>query len=147
MSQRLPRRPAVVLAAVLSIALGLATQAALNGPAGADRAPYPAPYPAPTLTRTATPTPQPSDPCDPDGTVSVGDFVMWDGATVFTRQGAKVNQVVNVNFEDGPVLKLNVPAVGEVASAKPVVMLKVNGAPIAEPRPVVLPPAQAQLAL
>ena len=73
--------------------------------------------------------------------------VIWDGATAFTRQGAKVNQVVNVNFEDGPVLKLNVPAVGEVASAKPVVVAKVDGAPIAEPRPVVLPPAQARLAL
>lgn len=71
--------------------------------------------------------------------------IMWDGATAFTRMGAKVNQTVQVNFQDGPVLKLNVPDVAGIASAKPTVLPKVDGPAVAEPTPVVLPAAQAKL--
>jgi parallel beta-helix repeat protein len=73
--------------------------------------------------------------------------IIWDGATVFTREGAKVTQVVNVDFQDGPVLKLNAPDVASAAQAKPAVLPKVAGAKIAEPAAVVLPPEQAKLAL
>jgi parallel beta-helix repeat protein len=71
--------------------------------------------------------------------------VIWDGATRFDRAGKPVTQAVNVRFEDGPVLKLNVPQAGAVEQAKPEVLQKVDGTAIAEPKPVVLPPAQARL--
>ena len=71
--------------------------------------------------------------------------ILWDGATRFTRSGAAVDQATNVVFKDGPVLKLGLADVTDLASAKPQVLPNVQGAPVAEPAPVVLPPAQAKL--
>ena len=71
--------------------------------------------------------------------------ILWDGATGFTRAGAQVRETPNVVLEDGPVLSLGLAEVGNLMSAKPQVLPKVMGAPVAEPKPVVLPPAQARL--
>lgn len=72
--------------------------------------------------------------------------ILWDGATRFTRDGAPVDEPTNVVLTDGPVLKLNLPEVRNLLGAKPQVLDKVDGAPVAQPAPVVLPPAQAKLA-
>ena len=72
--------------------------------------------------------------------------VLWDGATHFTRNGVGVDETTNVVFTDGPVLKLGLTDVGNLMSAKPSVVAKVEGAPVAEPKAVVLPPEQARLA-
>lgn len=71
--------------------------------------------------------------------------VLWDGATGFTRAGAHVSQTPNVVLEDGPVLSLGLADAGNLLSAKPQVLPKVEGSPVAEPKPVVLPPVQARL--
>jgi hypothetical protein len=72
--------------------------------------------------------------------------VIWDGADNFMRQGAKVTRTLNVDFRDGPVLNLRVPSVTGLAMANPAVTPTVAGTAFAEPKPVVLPPAQAKLA-
>ena len=71
--------------------------------------------------------------------------VLWDGATHFTRKGVAVDEPVNVVFSDGPVLKLGLADVNDLASAKPQVLPRVEGRAVAEPLPVVLPAAQARL--
>jgi hypothetical protein len=73
--------------------------------------------------------------------------VVWDGAGSFMRQGVKVTRPLNVNFKDGPVLNLRLPGAGQTLLANPDVKPTVDGSPIAEPKAVVLPPAQAKLAL
>ena len=72
--------------------------------------------------------------------------VVWDAATRFTRAGQTVEQAINVRLLDGPVLKLNLPHVQGLAQARPEVLPRVDGAPIPEPKPIVLPPEQARLA-
>ena len=57
--------------------------------------------------------------------------VLWDGATRFTRDGAPVDEPTNVVFSDGPVLKLNLPEVRNLFGAKPQVLDRVDGAPVA----------------
>ena len=71
--------------------------------------------------------------------------VLWDGATRFTRKGQAVSEPVNVVFSDGPVLNMGLADVNDLASAKPQVLPKVEGKPVAEPPAVVLPAAQARL--
>lgn len=71
--------------------------------------------------------------------------VLWDGAKTFTRAGQSVTHEVNVVLTDGPVLNLNLPTPGDLAEAKPAVTPTVAGTPVAEPKPVVLPAAQAAL--
>lgn len=73
--------------------------------------------------------------------------IVWDGATVFSRGGENVTRAVKVNFMDGPVLNLNLPNVAGAAQAKPAVAPRVESAGIVEPKPVVLPPEQAKLAM
>ena len=71
--------------------------------------------------------------------------VLWDGATRFTRDGVVVDQSPNVVITDGPVLKLGLTDVANLMSAKPSITPTVQGTPVAEPSPVVLPAAQARL--
>jgi hypothetical protein len=73
--------------------------------------------------------------------------VVWDGAPVFTRTtGGPQTRALNVNFKQGPVLNLRLPNVTALIQANPAVTPTVEGKPIAEPKPVVLPSAQAKLA-
>ena len=71
--------------------------------------------------------------------------ILWDGATGFTRAGVKIAETPNVVLLDGPVLSLGLTDVADLMSAHPQTMPKVSGSPVAEPKPVVLPPAQARL--
>jgi parallel beta-helix repeat protein len=71
--------------------------------------------------------------------------VLWDGAANFTRAGAAQTRPLNVNFKQGPVLNLRLPSVTALIQANPAVTPTIDGTPIAEPKPVVLPPAQARL--
>lgn len=72
--------------------------------------------------------------------------ILWDAATRFTRVGgAPVEEKVNVILADGPVLRLNLADVNNLMSAKPSIVPSVEGTPVVEPKPVVLPPAQARL--
>lgn len=69
--------------------------------------------------------------------------IMWDG--VVTHPAS--SEAVKVWLKDGPVLNLNLPAPGALDKAAPSVKPAMGeAAPIAEPKPVVLPPAQAKLA-
>ncbi|CAN5275761.1 hypothetical protein BH11PSE2_BH11PSE2_20330 [soil metagenome] len=72
--------------------------------------------------------------------------VVWDGAASFMRQGVKISHPLNVNFKDGPVLNLRLPGAGQTLLANPQVTPTVEGTPVAEPKAVVLPAAQAKLA-
>ncbi|MCC7267107.1 MAG: right-handed parallel beta-helix repeat-containing protein, partial [Caulobacteraceae bacterium] len=71
--------------------------------------------------------------------------VLWDGATGFTRAGQSETRKVNVVLKDGPVMNLNLATPSDLAQARPEVTPTVEGAPVAEPTPVVLPDAQAAL--
>jgi parallel beta-helix repeat protein len=72
--------------------------------------------------------------------------ILWDAATRFTRVGGPpVEETVNVVLSDGPVLRLNLADVNNLMSAKPAIVASVAGTPVAEPSPVVLPEAQANL--
>ena len=72
--------------------------------------------------------------------------ILWDGATHFVRDGQPVDETVNVVIKDGPVLKLNLKDVTDMTSARLQKLASVEGKPVAEPKPVVLPAAQARLA-
>ncbi len=69
--------------------------------------------------------------------------IVWDGVTNFTPKGMTVPVAVHVHFTDGPVANLHFAAPGNVFSAKPEVKPTLDDGPIAEPKPVVLPKAQA----
>ena len=56
-----------------------------------------------------------------------------------------MDQAVNVVIRDGPVLNLHLKDVTDMASARLQKMTTVEGKPVAEPPPVVLPAAQARL--
>ncbi len=71
--------------------------------------------------------------------------VVWDGVTNFTPKGMTAPVAVHVHFTDGPVANLHFAAPGNVFSAKPEVKPTLDDGPIAEPKPVVLPKAQAGL--
>jgi parallel beta-helix repeat protein len=71
--------------------------------------------------------------------------VVWDGVTNFTPKGMTAPIAVHVHFTDGPVANLHFAAPGNVFSAKPEVKPTLDDGPIAEPKPVVLPKAQAAL--
>jgi parallel beta-helix repeat protein len=69
--------------------------------------------------------------------------VVWDGVTNFTPKGMSAPVIVHVRFTDGPVANLHFAAPGNVFSAKPEVKPTLDDGAIAEPKPVVLPRAQA----
>ena len=71
--------------------------------------------------------------------------VVWDGVTNFTPKGMTAPVVVHVRFTDGPVANLHFASPGNVFSAKPQVTPTLDDGAIAEPKPVVLPKAQAAL--
>lgn len=71
--------------------------------------------------------------------------VIWDGVTNYTRKGATAPEAVHVRLLDGPVANLHFAAPGNVFSAKPQTAVKIDDGPVAEPKPVVLPKAQAAL--
>ncbi len=71
--------------------------------------------------------------------------VVWDGVTGFTPKGMTKPVAVHVHFTDGPVANLHFNAPGNIFSAKPEVKPQLDDGPIAEPKPVVLPKAQAGL--
>jgi hypothetical protein len=70
---------------------------------------------------------------------------VWDGVNNYTRKGATSPEAVHVRLLDGPVANLGFAAPGNVFSAKPTLVPKIDDGPIAEPKPVVLPKAQAAL--
>ena len=51
-----------------------------------------------------------------------------------------------MTISNGPILNLNLPAPGALMAAKPKVVETLGDEKIAEPKPVVLPAAQAKLA-
>ena len=71
--------------------------------------------------------------------------VVWDGVTNFTPKGMTAPIAVKMHFTDGPVANLHFAAPGNVFSAKPQVSPTLDDGPIAEPKAVVLPKAQAGL--
>ena len=71
--------------------------------------------------------------------------VVWDGVSNFTPKGMTSPVVVHLHFTDGPVANLHFAAPGNVFSAKPQVSPTLDDGAIAEPKPVVLPKAQAAL--
>ncbi|WP_372785926.1 parallel beta-helix domain-containing protein [Phenylobacterium sp.] len=71
--------------------------------------------------------------------------VVWDGVSNYTRKGATAPEVVHVRLLDGPVANLHFSAPGNVFSAKPEMTPKIDDGAVAEPKPVVLPKAQAAL--
>ncbi|MGZ3376755.1 MAG: parallel beta-helix domain-containing protein [Phenylobacterium sp.] len=71
--------------------------------------------------------------------------VVWDGVTNFTPKGMTAPVIVHVHFTDGPVANLHFAAPGNVFSAKPQVSPTLDDGAVAEPKPVVLPKAQAAL--
>jgi parallel beta-helix repeat protein len=71
--------------------------------------------------------------------------VVWDGATHFVRDGAGEDRAINVVIKDGPVLKLNLKDVANMQTARLQKISSIEGAAVAEPQPVVLPPSQASL--
>lgn len=71
--------------------------------------------------------------------------VLWDGATTFKRDGKVEERKVNVVIKDGPILNLHLADVTDMATAKPKPAPTVDGQPVTEPKPVVLPAAQAKL--
>lgn len=71
--------------------------------------------------------------------------VVWDGVTNFTPKGMTAPAAVKMHVTDGPVADLHFAAPGNVFSAKPEVKPTLDDGAIAEPKPVVLPKAQAAL--
>ena len=71
--------------------------------------------------------------------------IVWDGVTNYVRQGQTTPEAVHVRLMDGPVADLHFAAPGNVFSAKPELKPTIDDGAIAEPRPVVLPKAQAAL--
>jgi parallel beta-helix repeat protein len=71
--------------------------------------------------------------------------IVWDGVSNYTRKGQATPEVVHVRLMDGPVANLHFASPGAVFSAKPQVQPTVDDGAIAEPKPVVLPKAQAAL--
>jgi parallel beta-helix repeat protein len=71
--------------------------------------------------------------------------VVWDGVTNYTRKGASAPEAVKVRLVDGPVANLHFKEPGNVFSAKPELKPTIDDGPLAEPKPVVLPKAQAGL--
>jgi hypothetical protein len=71
--------------------------------------------------------------------------VIWDGVSNFARKGQTAPEVVKVRLMDGPVANLHFAQPGAMMSAKPEVKPNVDDGAIAEPKPVVLPKAQAGL--
>jgi parallel beta-helix repeat protein len=71
--------------------------------------------------------------------------VLWDGATHFVRNGEPQDRAVNVVIKDGPVLNLHLADITDMATAKPKPVPNVEGKPVDEPKPVVLPATQARL--
>jgi hypothetical protein len=72
--------------------------------------------------------------------------ILWDGATHFVRAGKAVDETVNVVITDGPVLDLNLKDTTDLSTARLQKMAKVEGTAVTEPKPVMLPAAQARLA-
>ncbi|WP_312166658.1 parallel beta-helix domain-containing protein [Phenylobacterium sp.] len=68
--------------------------------------------------------------------------VIWDG--VVTHPASP--ETVKVWLKDGPVVNLNLPAPGATDKAAPTLAQTLGEPGLAEPPPVVLPPAQASLA-
>lgn len=68
--------------------------------------------------------------------------VMWDGVVKHAGNA----ESVKVWLKDGPIVNLNLPAPGATDKAAPSLSPTLGEAGIAEPKPVVLPAAQAQLA-
>jgi len=71
--------------------------------------------------------------------------VVWDGVTNFTPKGMSTPVAVRVRLTDGPVANLHFKEPGNIFSAKPELKPTIDDGPIAEPKPVVLPKAQATL--
>jgi hypothetical protein len=71
--------------------------------------------------------------------------VIWDGVSNFTRKGQATPEVVKVRLMDGPVANLHFAQPGAIMSAKPEVKPTFDDGALAEPKPVVLPKAQAGL--
>ena len=71
--------------------------------------------------------------------------IVWDGVTNFTPKGMTAPIAVRLHIPEGPVANLHFSAPGNVFSAKPEVKASIDDGPIAEPKPVVLPKAQASL--
>ena len=69
--------------------------------------------------------------------------VMWDGVTSHPQN----SDPVRMRLTDGPVLNLRLPGPGQVDKANPDMTpnVAIDGAAVAEPAPVVLPKAQADL--
>jgi parallel beta-helix repeat protein len=71
--------------------------------------------------------------------------IVWDGVSNYIRKGQTTPEVVHVRLMDGPVANLHFSAPGNVFSAKPAVTPSIDDGAIPEPKPVVLPKAQAAL--
>jgi parallel beta-helix repeat protein len=71
--------------------------------------------------------------------------IVWDGVTNYVRKGQTTPEAVHVRLLDGPVADLHFAAPGNVFSAKPELKPTIDDGAIAEPKPVVLPKAQAAL--
>lgn len=67
--------------------------------------------------------------------------VLWDGVS----QAGGVSAPVKLWLKDGPVLNLRLPRAGALDAANPDVLASLGSPGQAEPRPVVLPAAQAKL--
>ncbi|OYU70737.1 MAG: hypothetical protein CFE28_12485 [Alphaproteobacteria bacterium PA2] len=67
--------------------------------------------------------------------------VLWDGVS----QAGGVSAPVKLWLKDGPVLNLRLPKAGALDAANPDVLASLGSPGQAEPRPVVLPAAQAKL--
>lgn len=72
--------------------------------------------------------------------------VTWDGITSYMDGEKKIEVPVNLIVKDGPVLNLHLSLPSTpVTEAKPEITPTIEGAPITEPAPIVLPEAQAKL--
>ena len=71
--------------------------------------------------------------------------IVWDGVTNFTPKGMSAPVTVRLHITDGPVANLHFASPGDAQIAKPEMKPTIDDGPIAEPKPVVLPKAQASL--
>jgi parallel beta-helix repeat protein len=71
--------------------------------------------------------------------------VVWDGVTNYTPKGMTSPVAVRLHIVDGPVANLHFATPGNVFSDKPELKATIDDGPIAEPKPVILPKAQASL--